>query len=260
MPDENEVPRPTAFVILVVNDQSSLPTVLEKISKSKIPNASKLGNGAFYHEYRSVTNFSRSPLVEKQPEKIEINGVEFCKYPILLVPLAYKRKSIFLIGCRFTGALKEFILKHLETALQQSKISFGFLQIDLNQVKNALETGSNLKGRIKAISSRVDYFGGDGLEKIMLRGEDVFLSGKYNEIVRVLGVDSRSHVLHSVVLLLGAQREIRIALDKFGNFRIPLLSQQGDVEDMAEAMKFLIKYSIERAICPLRRIVPNDDE
>ena len=257
---DNQTVKPNALVVIVNDSPLSIPNALEKIaSQSNMPKPIQIGT-ALNFVYLSIDNFSRSPIESNHPEGVKIGSEKFYKYPITFIPVAIKRKTCFLIGCRFSSGLKQFITKHLENELQKLGDDPNYLSVDLLDLKSAMENGDRLKGNLKAIASRIDSFGDNGLEKTVLRGEDVFLSKKYNAIWDVLsGGVTNSLALHSIVLQVDINhRDIKISLDKFGNFRAAIDENGSENSKFSEIIKFLSKYSREKEICPLRRIKDKD--
>lgn len=259
---DNQTVKPNALVVMVNDSPLSISKALDKISsRTKMEKPVQTATGLNF-VFLATNNFSRSSIEANHPEKLKIGSDIYYQYPISFLPIASKKKIYYLIYCRFSAALKEFIIKNLERELQQLSEAFTFLEVDLLGVKNALENGNNLKGNLKATASRIDYFGDNGLEKIVLRGEDVFLSEKYNAIWNVLsGGVTESLALHSIVLQFDTNpRNIKTTLDKFGNFRAAIDESGADSVNFSDLIKFLAKYSHEKRTCPLRRITRDDDD
>lgn len=257
----NKVSVQNSSIIMVLPNKSGISAALEQMdSKNKETQISRQKN-TIQFTFWSIHEYSRSLNPENQLEKTKVDGVDYFKYKISFFEKKYSDGYWYLVSCKFASALKEFIVKNLESALDTAKKDFKFLEIDLLGVKIALENGTNLKGTVKAITSGLDYFGDNGLEKIVLRGDDVFLSKKYNAIWEVLtkGVKN-SLVLHSVALLFDVgYKDLRVALDKFGNMRMPLDGSLEELEAISSIMAYLMGFSIQRNICPLRRIAATNE-
>lgn len=161
----------------------------------------------------------------------------------------------YLIGCRYSGALKLFFLTLVESVLQAT-----YLKPDLLKLKEDFTLGANLKGHLSISGVRLDYFGetGSPIEKLFIRGKNVFDSKKLDNIVAILVEDLRDKAAgiswHSIAMVYTKRPTTqRIAVDKFGNMRGTIDTSLSETEALVAMCDYLERHSSVAAVCPLRR-------
>ncbi len=204
-------------------------------------------------EFTSGTDYSRSADEEKAPKKKKLkDGSEVFCYDIFLLKFG---ETSWITGCKYTSALKEFCIRFVE-----NRIKINYLKPNLLNLRDSFSIGNNLKGKLAVSGVRLDYFGETSslIEKIFIRGKDVFSSNKLDKLIDALveGIVEKQAPIswHSIILFYkDLSKTQKVAVDKFGNLRAMLDFSAGSGDSLASICLYLEGYCTQDGVCPLRR-------